>query len=179
LHLINEKFTYKKGMTSAASPITDILETGQGVCQDFTHLMIGIGRAMKIPSRYVSGMVHPDGERYRGFSQTHAWCEMYFPSTGWIGFDPANNCIVGANFVKVAFGRDFRDVPPNKGLYRGNAKESIEVRVQSEVLPSVPSELAAERVEALTVPTYPAGYSIHREMADQQVEVQQQQQQQS
>ena len=179
LHLINEKFTYKKGMTSAASPITDILDTGQGVCQDFTHLMIGIARAMKIPARYISGMVHPDGERYRGFSQTHAWCEMYFPSTGWIGFDPANNCIVGANFVKVAFGRDFRDVPPNKGLYRGNAKESIEVQVQSEVLPSVPSELAAERVEALSVPTYPAGHSIHREMADQQVEVHQQQQQQS
>jgi transglutaminase-like putative cysteine protease len=179
LHLINEKFTYKKGITSAASPITDILKTGQGVCQDFTHLMIAVSRAMGIPARYVSGMVHPDAEKYRGFSQTHAWCELYFPGNGWIGFDPANNCIIGPNFVKVAVGRDFRDVPPNKGLYRGNAQESIEVQVKSEVLPLVPSELAAERVDALSVPTYPAGYSIHREMADQQVEVQQQQQQQS
>jgi len=178
LHLINEKFTYKKGITSAASPITDILENRAGVCQDFTHLMIGLSRALGIPARYVSGLVHPDAEKYRGFTQTHAWCELYFPSAGWVGFDPANNCIVGANFVKVGIGRDFRDVPPNKGLYRGNAQETIDVRVASEELPMVPSELAAERVQSLMIPTYPAGYSIHREMADQQIEVQQQQQQQ-
>jgi transglutaminase-like putative cysteine protease len=177
LHLINEKFTYKKGITSAASPIADILESGKGVCQDFTHLMIGIARAMGIPARYVSGLVHPDAEKYRGFTQTHAWCELYFPTAGWIGFDAANNCIVGPNFVKVAVGRDFRDVPPNRGLYRGNAEEKIDVKVQSEELAGVPSELAAERMQALTVPTYPAGHSIHREMAEQQVEVQQQQQQ--
>ncbi len=147
LHLIAERFTYKKGITSAASPISDILETSAGVCQDFTHLMIGIARAMSIPARYVSGMVHPDAERYRGFTQTHAWCELYFPSAGWVGFDPANNCIVGANFLKVAIGRDFRDVPPNKGLYRGNAKETIDVKVHSQQLPSVPAELAAERMQ--------------------------------
>jgi transglutaminase-like putative cysteine protease len=64
LHLINEKFTYKKGITSAASPISDILESGKGVCQDFTHLMIGIARAMGIPARYVSGLVHPDAQKY-------------------------------------------------------------------------------------------------------------------
>jgi len=179
LHLINEKFTYKKGITSAASPITDILDTGAGVCQDFTHLMIGLARALGIPARYVSGLVHPDAEKYRGFTQTHAWCELYFPSAGWVGFDPANNCILGANFVKVAIGRDFRDVPPNKGLYRGNAAEEIDVKVQSEPLAVIPAELAAERVLSLGIATYPAGYSIHREMAEQQVEVQQQQQQQS
>jgi transglutaminase-like putative cysteine protease len=178
LHLINEKFTYKKGITSAASPISDILDSGKGVCQDFTHLMIGIARAMGIPARYVSGLVHPDAEKYRGFTQTHAWCELYFPTAGWIGFDAANNCIIGPNFVKVAVGRDFRDVPPNKGLYRGNAKETIDVTVESNELAAVPSELAAERMQSITVPIYPAGHSIHREMAEQQVEVQQQQQQQ-
>jgi transglutaminase-like putative cysteine protease len=178
LHLINEKFTYKKGITSAASPITDILDTRAGVCQDFTHLMIGLSRALGIPARYVSGLVHPDAEKYRGFTQTHAWCELYFPSAGWVGFDPANNCIIGPNFVKVGVGRDFRDVPPNKGLYRGNAKEEIDVKVHSEPLAAIPAELAAERVQSLGIATYPAGYSTHREMAEQQVEAQQQQQQQ-
>jgi hypothetical protein len=95
-----------------------------------------------------------------------------------VGFDAANNCIVGPNFIKVAVGRDFRDVPPNKGLYRGNAQEKIDVKVQSEELRFVPSELAAERVQPLGIPTYPAGFQIHREMAEQQIEVQQQQQQQ-
>jgi transglutaminase-like putative cysteine protease len=179
MHLIMEKFTYKKGITSAASPISDILSSGAGVCQDFTHLMIGIARAMGIPARYVSGLVHPDAEKYRGFTQTHAWCELYFPSAGWVGFDSTNNCSVGANFVKVGIGRDFGDVPPNKGLYRGSAKESIEVKVQSDPLLTMPMALAAERMESIGIPTYPAGYSIHREMAEQQVEVQQQQQQQS
>ena len=128
MHLIADRFEYKKGITTAASPITDILSKGSGVCQDFTHLMIGLARALGIPARYVSGLVHPDAERFRGFTQTHAWCELFFPSAGWIGFDPANNCIVGGNFVKVAYGRDYRDVPPNKGQYTGkDVKETIDV----------------------------------------------------
>jgi len=174
LHLLTERFTYKKGVTTAASPITDILEQGSGVCQDFTHLMIGLARAMHIPARYVSGLVHPDAEKYRGFTQTHAWCELYFPTAGWIGFDAANNCIVGANFVKVAVGRHFFDVPPNKGIYRGTANESIEVAVHSEELKSVPPELAAERVQSLSIPTYPAGTHPHRDIINQQQEQQQQ-----
>ena len=178
LVLINEKFTYKKGVTTAASPITELLEKGEGVCQDFTHLMIGLARALGIPARYVSGLVHPDKERFRGFTQTHAWCELYFPSAGWVGFDPTNNCIVGANFVKVAIGRDYRDVPPNKGVYRGKATETIDVQVHSEELTTIPSELAAERVQGLTINTFQPNVTGHREMSNQQVEVQQQQQQQ-
>lgn len=174
LHLISERFTYKKGVTNAASPITDVLEKRFGVCQDFTHLMIGLARAAKIPARYVSGLVHPDAQRFRGFTQTHAWCELLFPSAGWIGFDPANNCIVGGNFVKVAIGRNFADVPPNKGLYRGSAKESIEVTVHSEELKTIPGELAAERVDSLSIPTYSGGRMSAREMANQQEQQQQQ-----
>ena len=93
----------------------------------------------------------------------------------WVYFDPANNCIVGPNFVKVAVGRHFGDVPPNKGLFRGKAKESIDVQVHSDQLISIPSELAAERVESLAVQTYPSGAVMHRELATQQQEVQQQQ----
>jgi len=182
LRLINERFTYRKGITTAASPITDMLEKGSGVCQDFTHLMIGLSRAVGVPARYVSGLLHPHAGRsaeksheYRGFTQTHAWAELLFPSAGWIGFDPANNCTVGDNFVKVGLGRHFFDVPPNKGTWRGKAKESIEVAVQSEVLDEIPPELAAERVQALPIATYPSGSAGHRGIANQQQEHQQQQ----
>jgi transglutaminase-like putative cysteine protease len=187
IRLINERFTYCKGITNAASPITDLLQHGSGVCQDFTHLMIGMARALGIPARYASGLLHPDGRRgesalpateaagYRGFTQTHAWCELLFPSTGWIGFDPANQCVVGDNFVKVGVGRHFFDVPPNKGVYRGKAKESIEVAVHSEELEEIPPELAAERVQSLAVPTFAEGSASHRELANQQQEHQQQQ----
>ena len=174
LHLMADKFVYKAGVTSASSPITHILEQGQGVCQDFTHLMIGLARALKIPARYVSGIVHPDADRFRGFSETHAWCELYFPSAGWVGFDPANNIMIGANFIKVAIGRHFNDVPPNKGIYRGKAGEKISVQVRSEELKGIPAEMAAERVEALSVPTYPTGVVVHRDMINQQQEQQQQ-----
>lgn len=175
LDLINERFTYRKGITSAASPITDVLEHRSGVCQDFTHLMIGLARALNIPARYVSGLVHPDRERYRGFSETHAWCELLFPSTGWVGFDPTNRCTVSQNFVKVGVGRDYRDVPPNKGVYRGKAIESISVAVQSEELEDIPPALAAERLEAIPVDVI-GDYAVvvDRSMASQQ-ETQQQQ----
>jgi transglutaminase-like putative cysteine protease len=177
LHLIDDKFTYQKGVTTAASPITDMLTSGGGVCQDFTHLMIGLARALHIPARYVSGLVHPDALRYRGFTQTHAWCELLFPSAGWIGFDPTNRCVVGGNFVKVGIGRDYRDVPPNKGLYTGDAKEGINVTIHTEELTSIPPELAAERVLSLEVPTYAGGYGVHGQFMHQQIDHQQQQQQ--
>lgn len=174
LHLLADRFTYRKGVTTAASPITEILEHGTGVCQDFTHLMIAMARALRIPARYVSGLIHPDEQKYRGFTQTHAWCELLFPSAGWIGFDAANNCIVGRNFVKVAVGRHFADVAPNKGIYRGAAKEAIEVAVTSEELRAVPSELAAERMQSLSIPIYPGGTLPHQDLINQQQEQQQQ-----
>jgi transglutaminase-like putative cysteine protease len=174
LQLVNRKFYYRKGITNSASPITEILEHGQGVCQDFTHLMIGLSRTIGIPARYVSGFLHPDAERFRGYTQTHAWCELFFPSTGWIGLDPANNCVIGDNFVKVAVGRDFQDVPPNKGIYRGSAHEVIDVRVKSEELASIPPELAAERIQSLAIPIQPPAPAPPREGLRQQDYQQQQ-----
>jgi transglutaminase-like putative cysteine protease len=175
IHLIDEKFVYWKGVTTSASPITEALTHGKGVCQDFAHVMIGCARAMKIPARYVSGLVHPDARRFRGYTQTHAWCELLFPSAGWIGFDPTNHCIVGPNFVKVAVGRDYRDVPPNKGVYRGSAYETIDVQVKSVELKMIPPELAAERVLPLSVEVFPGGKTAHRELVTLQQEHQQQQ----
>ncbi len=175
--LINQKFTYRQGVTTAASPISETLAHGWGVCQDFTHLMIGMARTLKIPARYVSGLLHPQAERFRGYTQTHAWCELHFPSTGWIGFDPANRCGISDNFIKVAVGRDFRDVPPNKGIFRGNAHESITATVHSELLTTVPPELATDRNQQLNVPTFPGKHAPYRDQVIQQQEHQQQQQQ--
>ncbi len=168
----------QKGRHHRRQPHHRILASGSGVCQDFTHLMIGLARALRIPARYVSGLIHPDADKYRGYTQTHAWCELLFPSAGWIGFDPANRCVVGGNFVKVAVGRDFRDVPPNRGVYRGDVEESIDVAIKSEELPFIPQELAADRMQSLEVPAYPNGAAALRGTAGDQQEHQQQQQQQ-
>jgi len=178
IHLIGERFQYEKGVTTAASPITEILDHKKGVCQDFAHLMIGLARELKIPARYVSGLVHPDKERFRGYTQTHAWCELFFPMAGWVGFDPTNSCIVGSNFVKVAIGRDFRDVPPNRGVYRGKATDHIDVTVHTEEIPIIPPELVAERFYPLSIPVYLDKATGLRELAARQQEVQQQQAQQ-
>jgi transglutaminase-like putative cysteine protease len=173
MQVVDQKFVYEKGATNAASPITEILQHGRGVCQDFTHLMIGLGRALGIPARYVSGFVHRDGERTRGYAQTHAWCELYVPSAGWIAFDPTNSCLIGSNFVKVAIGRDFRDVPPNRGVYRGIAMETIDVAVDIEELPAIPVALAAERYHSIDLAIFP-----QRRLADSDLVSQQQEQQQ-
>jgi transglutaminase-like putative cysteine protease len=176
LQIINTQFEYKKGITTAASPITDLLEKKAGVCQDFTHLLIGMARALKIPARYISGLVHPEAEKFRGYTQTHAWVELLFPCVGWIGIDPTNNCIVGPHFVKVAVGRDYRDVPPNRGVYRGKAAETIEVQVLSIELAGVPPELAAEKYRSLQVPSHKDRQLNPRDMVLSQQQEQQQQQ---
>ena len=133
-------------------------------------------------ARYVSGLLHPDETdlgRYRGYTQTHAWSELYFPSYGWIGFDPTNSCVAGENYVKVAVGRDYRDVPPNKGLYRGAAKESINVEVKTAVLPSMPNDLFPEKIVPMGVATSnTAALPFPRFEGFQQEQSQQQQQQQ-
>lgn len=175
LRTIDERFVYLQGVTNATSPITEVLEHRTGVCQDFAHLMIGLARVLGIPARYVSGFLHPEGGRYRGYTQTHAWCELFFPSTGWIGFDPTNKCMITAHFVRVAVGRDYRDVPPNRGMFKGVSKESMEVVVQSEELRNVPSGLPAERIEGLGIRTMLGENSSLRDNSSQQISQQQQQ----
>lgn len=175
LRTIDEKFVYEKGVTNATSPITEVLAHGRGVCQDFTHLMIGLARALNIPARYVSGYIHPDRQRFRGYTQTHAWVELFVPSLGWLGVDPTNNCTVSQNFVKVAVGRNFQDVPPNKGIYKGLGKESIHVAVHTDELFEMPPVLAVETTEALNIPVFAGTIDEQREQIKQQQEQQQQQ----
>jgi transglutaminase-like putative cysteine protease len=145
---IHNHFEYARDVTLVNSPIDDLLEQGKGVCQDFTHLMIALLRSFAVPARYVSGYIH----RAKQESQSHSWCEVWLPDLGWVGFDPTNDCVVNEHFVKVATGRDFTDVPPNKGVYRGEAEESISVRVESRMLDRVPSLSWQEQLPPLHVP---------------------------
>jgi len=145
---IHEHFEYARDVTNASSPVEDLLEQGKGVCQDFAHLMIALLRSFKIPARYVSGYIHRPNKE----SQSHAWCEAWLPDLGWLGVDPTNNCVANEHFVKVAIGRDFTDVPPNKGIYRGRAAESISVRVETRLLDLLPSLSWQEQLPPLHVP---------------------------
>jgi transglutaminase-like putative cysteine protease len=172
---IYERFEYAPDATNVSSPIDDLLTHGKGVCQDFAHLMIAILRAVGVPARYVSGYIH----RPNKDSQSHAWCEAWLPDLGWVGVDPTNNCLAGDHFVRVAIGRDFTDVTPNKGIYRGKGQEVMWVRVETRQLERVPSLSWQEQLPPLDVPLT-AIRSLRRaaQMHDDGSQQQQQQQQQ-
>jgi transglutaminase-like putative cysteine protease len=147
-HYIHSHYEYARYVTLATSPIDDVLAHKKGVCQDFTHLMIALLRSLGVPARYVSGYIH----RENAESQSHAWCEVWIPGVGWCGVDPTNDRTVDGRFVKVAVGRDFTDVPPNKGVYRGLAEQSIAVRVETRALDRLPSLSWQEQLPPLNTP---------------------------
>jgi transglutaminase-like putative cysteine protease len=156
---IRSNFEYARDVTDASSPIDHILAHGKGVCQDFTHLMIAILRSWGVPARYVSGYIHrPNRE-----SQSHAWCEVWLPDVGWTGFDPTNGCPIGGEFVKTAVGRDFSDVPPNKGIYLGSGVEQIEVRVATRPLDRLPSLGWHEELAPLDAPVQTVVHNVRYE----------------
>lgn len=145
---IHGRFQYARDVTLASSPVEEILAQGKGVCQDFAHLMIAILRSFAVPARYVSGYIHRPNKE----SQSHAWCEAWIPDLGWVGVDPTNDSLIDERFVKVALGRDFTDVPPNKGVCRTRGEESIFVRVETRALDRLPSLLWQEQLPPLNVP---------------------------
>jgi transglutaminase-like putative cysteine protease len=130
-HAIYEAFAYEIGITDAYSPIDVAIEQGRGVCQDFAHVMIAIARQWRIPARYVSGYLHHDRQQKErsGEDATHAWVEAYLPSLGWVGFDPTNDIIVGERHIRVAVGRDYADVPPTRGTFKGSAESELAIAV--------------------------------------------------
>jgi transglutaminase-like putative cysteine protease len=128
---IYEAFAYEAGVTRADSPIDDVLKAGKGVCQDFAHVMIAICRGWGVPARYVSGYLFTDrkaGDRSDP-DATHAWVEVFLPSLRWVGFDPTNNILAGERHVTCAVGRDYSDVPPSRGVYKGEAESELAVGV--------------------------------------------------
>lgn len=132
--VLHHTFDYTPGATSVDSPIEDILTTGRGVCQDYTHVFIAIARSWGIPTRYVSGYLFAvdgkNGDTGVFGAATHAWAEICLPDLGWIGIDPTNNAVAGRRYVRIAVGRDYRDVPPTRGVIEGGGKSRLEVDVR-------------------------------------------------
>lgn len=128
---IHDSLDYQAGLTTAESRIDEALNHGRGVCQDFSHIMIAILRQWGIPARYVSGYLFTDraaGDRSDP-DATHAWVEVFLPSLRWTGFDPTNNLLACERHVTVAVGRDYDDVPPSRGVYKGDAESQLAVAV--------------------------------------------------
>jgi transglutaminase-like putative cysteine protease len=121
---INRMLTYVSGVTSVRTSAEDALKLGQGVCQDFAHIMIAVCRQFGIPARYVNGFM--EGE---GF--THAWIE-YFYRDVWYGFDPTHNRPADPGYIKLAHGRDYDDCVVDKGVFKGLAQQNLEIYLKVE-----------------------------------------------
>lgn len=133
---ISSTFRYDTDATTVRSTVKEALERRAGVCQDFAHVMIAALRSGGIPARYVSGYIFRGDSHILGAEASHAWCEAYLPPYGWVGFDPTNDLIISDFFVKVAIGRDYRDVSPVRGIYRGSQHSEMSVNVAMDVLAS-------------------------------------------
>jgi len=140
--------SYRSSVTTVETSVDEVLRGRAGVCQDFAHLLIALARCLGLPARYVSGYIvqriqtqTQSGQSQsqtvgpsRGAGASHAWAEVFTPTHGWRGFDPTNNLVANAHYVKVASGRDYHDVAPTRGTYRGEAEEHLTVDVSTRVL---------------------------------------------
>lgn len=169
---LREKLEYKKGVTTHTSTVNEVLERGAGVCQDLAHVAIGLLRLRGIPARYVSGYLHrADGPAEL---ETHAWCEAYVPAVGWVAVDPTHATTADERHITVAVGRSYADVPPNRGVFHGDAEEAIRVRVTISEVDEVPKGLLSPRPAVIDVPIYSRTGGVHREAINYQQEQQQQ-----
>jgi len=147
MHRIHKDFTYESNSTEINTPALEALAARKGVCQDFAHIMIACLRSMGLSARYVSGylLTHPapGKERLIGSDASHAWVSVYLPDlpgasegTGWWDLDPTNNNdgwgSPGEDYIRLAFGRDFSDVSPIRGVIHGGAKHTLTVAVTVE-----------------------------------------------
>jgi len=130
---IYREFDYVPGSTTHRTPITDVLASRDGVCQDFAHLMIACLRSTGLAARYVSGYIRTcragASDALVGGDASHAWVSVYCPPYGWIDFDPTNECVVGEDHVTLAWGRDFGDVSPLRGMIVGGGRHKLSVDV--------------------------------------------------
>ena len=160
MRLVHETFRYEKGATHVHSSIRDALTTGAGVCQDFAHILLAVVRMYALPGRYVSGYLVPvstnggaSAEEIIGGQASHAWMEVFLPGNGWFGLDPTLGAPTGSQHVRVAYGRDYGDVAPIRGVYKGNAGQHMSVDVG--VRPAVDDdgcEHMPERVAPVALP---------------------------
>jgi len=130
---IYTEFKYAPEFSTIATPLKEVLEHRRGVCQDFAHLAIGCLRAQGLAARYVSGYIETDPpvgkERLVGADASHAWFSVFQPGAGWLDFDPTNNQRPADRHITVAWGRDYADVTPLKGVAFGSGEHDLRVAV--------------------------------------------------
>jgi transglutaminase-like putative cysteine protease len=125
MRFVHEHIKYESNSTNVHTHMSDVLRERRGVCQDFAHVMLGLCRSLKIPALYVSGYLATEIA-----SATHAWTEVLIPGIGWLALDPTHNRQTNENYVKIAVGRDYADVPPVTGNYKGTTDRKMEVSVK-------------------------------------------------
>lgn len=126
---IHREFKYSPNTTAIETPLATVLRERKGVCQDFAHVMIGVLRAHGLAARYVSGYLR-SGASYQGAEASHAWVAVYVPGAGWLDFDPTNNVVPKNGHVTLAWGRDYGDVSPVKGVTVGGGEQRVDVKVK-------------------------------------------------
>jgi transglutaminase-like putative cysteine protease len=126
---IAKRLVYERGVTDVQTRADEVIALGRGVCQDFAHVLIAACRTVGIPARYVSGYLY-DAEAEAGHAASHAWVDIFSDDRGWVSFDPTHDREQNDHYVRVAVGRDYADVPPTRGVYRGNAAEELAVSVR-------------------------------------------------
>jgi transglutaminase-like putative cysteine protease len=142
---------YVPGVTTISTSPTEVLETRRGVCQDFAHLMISCLRSRGLPARYVSGYLRTNAtqvdstEKLVGDAASHAWVAVWSPPYGWVEFDPTNGCFAGTDHIAVAWGRDFGDVSPLRGVILGGADHKLSVTVLVEPVEDATADSMAAR----------------------------------
>lgn len=122
-------FAYRPHTTGVNTPVTEVLKLRMGVCQDFAHVHLGLCRSVGIPARYVSGYFFNNTRRPREIEASHAWIEAWIPGHGWAAFDPTHDRVADDRYVKVAVGRDYADIRPVNGTYRGASTRAFKVTV--------------------------------------------------
>jgi transglutaminase-like putative cysteine protease len=125
MKFIHTHIQYEPRATHVHTHMQEVMQNRRGVCQDFAHLLLGLCRSLKIPARYISGYLATETA-----SATHAWVEVFLPGHGWRGLDPTHNCQIDGTYVKLGNGRDYADVPPVSGNYRGTLDRQMEVEVR-------------------------------------------------
>jgi transglutaminase-like putative cysteine protease len=126
---VRRTFTYMPKTTGVNTRATEALKLRTGVCQDFAHVHLGLCRSVGIPARYVSGYFFNDTRRPREIEASHAWVEAYIPGYGWAAYDPTHDRPVDERYVKIAVGRDYGDIRPVNGTYRGAPTRWLKVKV--------------------------------------------------
>ncbi len=127
MHAVRTAMTYERGTTTVHTTASEALAEGRGVCQDFSHVMIASCRIRGIPARYVSGYLYdPD---HGDLGESHAWVDVHLGEAGWLSLDPTHDVEQSEHYVRVGVGRDYEDVPPSRGVYKGTADETLEVAV--------------------------------------------------